>query len=90
MAYFVRIGAIRTNMSGVGSRGYQLFRRGRTIVVRWGPVEVRRHRRFFWVHKPQEKIYRRASENAAKQEIREMMRVRERTYSKLPRSVRIQ
>jgi hypothetical protein len=89
MPYFVRIGVIPTNKRGVGSRGYQMFRRGRTIVVRWGAVEVRPHGRFFWFHEPQEKVYRHASESAAKRAIREMMRLREQTYSKLPRGVAI-
>jgi hypothetical protein len=32
--YFVRIGAIKSNASGVGARGYHLLRRGRTIIGR--------------------------------------------------------
>jgi hypothetical protein len=48
MAYFVRIGAIPHNQSGVGSRGYHIFRRGKRVFAVWGPVEVRRGRRFYW------------------------------------------
>jgi hypothetical protein len=93
MPYFVRVGAIRENESGVGSRGYQMFRRGKTIVVRFGPVEVHRsgnlQSHFFWARRPQEKTYRRSSEESAKRSLREMTREREHEYSKLPRGVRI-
>jgi hypothetical protein len=38
--YFVKIGRIETNKSGVGSRGWYVRRRVRTFVVRWGSVDV--------------------------------------------------
>ena len=39
MANLVRIGRIDTNKSGVGSRGYVILRRGKTVVLRWGQVD---------------------------------------------------
>jgi hypothetical protein len=88
MPYFVRIGAIRSNQSGVGSRGYQLFRRGRNIVVRWGPVKVMPGRQFFWIYK-QEKRHHLASETAARAEFHRLIEERARTYSQLPLGSRI-
>jgi hypothetical protein len=38
--YFVRIGKIEMNKSGVGSRGWYVRRRAKMIVVRWGSVDV--------------------------------------------------
>lgn len=40
MPYLVRIGRIDTNKSGVGSRGYQIVCRGKSVVLRWGQVDV--------------------------------------------------
>jgi hypothetical protein len=42
MPYFVRIGRISTNKSGVGSRGYHAYRRGMTVRVIFGPVRIDR------------------------------------------------
>ena len=88
MPYFVRIGAIETNKSGVGSRGYQLIRRGATIIARWGAVRVLPGPRFFWISW-REKRYPMYSESAAKSEYQRMVEKRIATYSKLPRGTRI-
>jgi len=88
MPYFVRVGAIHSNKSGVGSRGYQLFRRGRNVIVRWGSVKVMPGRRFFWIYK-QEKRSHLASEMAARAELKELVEARSKSYSKLPRGARI-
>jgi hypothetical protein len=51
MPYFVRIGVIRSNQSGVGSRGYYVCRTGRTVEIKYGGVQVERGgqtTRFFW------------------------------------------
>jgi hypothetical protein len=40
--YFVRIGRISANKSGVGSRGYHVFRKGTTVRVVFGPVRTER------------------------------------------------
>ncbi len=61
MPYFVRIGKIATNKSGVGSRGWYARRRAKTIVVRWGSVDVvpaGSQLRFYWGPGwPQERTY---------------------------------
>lgn len=90
MPYFVRIGAIDSNVSGVGSRGYHLFRRGRTVVVRWGPVVVvrGRKRKFRWVSQ-QQKVYRLRTPEEARADCVRRIAERENTYSRLPRGVSI-
>lgn len=91
MAYFARIGAIRQNKSGVGARGYQLFRRGRQIMARWGSVKVAPGRKFSWAYGPQEKKYRYASEQAAREAMQELIkrRVESEGYSRLPAGSKI-
>ncbi len=36
MPYFVQIGLIPENKTGVGSRGYHVYRRGTRVRVIWG------------------------------------------------------
>lgn len=91
MAYFVNVGPFPENWSGVGSRGYQLFRRDCTIVTRWAGIEVTPKREFRWCHKPKEKIYKFKSVLAAKEEMRKMIRHRIEVegYSRLPAGIKI-
>lgn len=68
MAYFVNIGSSGTNSynkSGVGSRGYQILRRGRTVHCRWGGVTVV-SRKFRWMAAPREIKYPCSSVRAAR------------------------
>jgi len=90
MAYFVRIGAIPTNRYGVGSRGYHIFRRGKAVTVRWGPVEVRPGRKFRWRGKT-EKRFVHSSEQAARDwYVREInRRIKRERYSRLPTGTKI-
>jgi hypothetical protein len=88
MPYFVQLGPIASNQSGVGSRGYQLFRKGCTIITRWGPVEVRPGRRFFWVHR-QERCYPMRSERLAREEYHRRLAARVVSYKRLPKGVQI-
>ena len=55
MPYFIKIGFIEGNISGYGQRGYHCFRRGNTLVRRWGAVEAHRSYKVHWRSKPQEK-----------------------------------
>ncbi len=59
--YFVKIGKIETNKSGVGSRGWYVRRRAKTITVRWGSVDVvpaGNQVRFYWGPGwPKERVY---------------------------------
>jgi hypothetical protein len=81
--YFVRIGAIKSNKGGVGARGYHLFRRGRIIIARWGPVVVMRGRVFRWIWR-REKRYSMRSEAAAKSSYQKLVKARSTTYDRLP------
>ena len=57
MPYLVRVGAIESNVSGVGSRGYAVFRSGRRVTVWFGKIEVHGSgvSRFYWYHQPSKK-----------------------------------
>src|ERR1700730_5712205 len=92
MAYFVKIGAIPENKSGVGSRGYHAYRRGKRIIRIWGAVQVMPGRRFYWAHiKQQKKTIPCVSVAAAIQSLADIADDLERKrYSRLPLCVHIQ
>lgn len=54
MPYLVRIGRIDENVSGVGSRGYAVFRNGRSVTVWFGKIEAigSGTTRFYWSREP--------------------------------------
>lgn len=91
MAYFVKVGAIPSNKSGIGSRGFHIYRRGSHVFTVWGPVEVRRLRLFFWAQTTQFKSYRCSSTAAAIRKRKALIEERseKRGYSRLPTGVRI-
>lgn len=90
MAYFVRVGGIPSNLSGVGARGYHIYRRGCYVFTVWGSVEVRPRRQFFWAYTTQEKKFRCNSPEAAIRKRRALIEYRvERGYSRLPPGTRI-
>lgn len=91
MPYFVKIGAVPGNASGVGARGYHLFRRKSRITTVWGPVEVRPGRRFYWVFTTQHKILPCGSVSAAVRQMATLIeeRTTKRGYSRLPPGARI-
>jgi hypothetical protein len=91
MAYFVKIGAITKNLSGVGSRGHHIYRRGRAVFCVWGAVEVRHPRRFYWAHTTQHKTYVCNTVDAAKIKRARLIETRCSSdgYSRLPTGVRI-
>jgi hypothetical protein len=73
MPAFVRIGQHPTPTSKVIARGWSAQRSGRTVVVRWGPIEVVQVKlgvtKFVWVIKrklPRLKVYRCASKSTAR------------------------
>lgn len=91
MAYFVNVGTFQENKSGVGSRGYQLFRRGKHVITRWGGIAVTSKREFHWCYKPKEKIYPCESVQAAKQKLSQLRlhRTENENYSRLPVGIKI-
>jgi hypothetical protein len=92
MAYLVKIGAIHTNKSGVGSRGYHIYRRAQRIVTVWGRVEVKpRGKRFYWASTTQHKELSCRSVTAAIERLKTLVeqRIQREQYSLLPRGARI-
>ena len=90
MAYFVKIGPFPENWSGVGSRGYHIYRRGKTVIVRWGAIEVKSGARFYWRY-ANPKTFPFKSEQAAKAWLAAEIERREsrQRYSRLPPGQRI-
>ena|SRR6516165_8620078 len=89
MAYLVRVEHVPENVSGVGSRGYQIFRRGTRVVVRWGAIDVVR-RRFHWNGAPKSKVHPLRTLSKAKAfRIRAIRSQLEQGYSRLPAGARI-
>ncbi len=68
MPYLSQIGSIPQNTTGIGSRGYHVYRRGTRVRVVWGPVDVIRGRsvRLAWSQTTMHKDYRCRSVPAAK------------------------
>lgn len=92
MAYFVRVGVISENKSGVGARGYQIYRRGSSVITRWGGLEVTTRRSYFWAVKtPQEKIYKCRTPELARMKYAALVRHRvdDEKYEHLPLAVPI-
>jgi hypothetical protein len=91
MAFYVNVGVFEQNKGRVGSRGYQLFRRGRVIHTRWGGIEVTPNREFYWSYRPREKKYPYKSEYAAREAMRWFVdhRIKREAYVRLPAGVKI-
>ena len=91
MPYFVKVGAIPENLSGVGARGYHLFRRGLCVVVLWGGIVVGSGRRFYWnSKKTQRKKFRFRSVDGAQRKVAALLAERtSRGYSRLPAGAKI-
>jgi hypothetical protein len=90
MAYLLKIGAIKENVSGYGQRGYHCFRKGRCVIIRFAAVVVLRNRRVHWVHWPQELINEYESGHNAKQALGKLINKQTRGgYSRLPPKVNI-
>jgi hypothetical protein len=68
-------GAVGKNKGGAGSRGYWIFRRGRTVIVRYGAVQVERstHVSIEWMREPREIRYPERSVAAARELIRKIV-----------------
>ncbi len=78
MAYLLLAGNIPQNKSGVGCRGYQVFRRRRVVRVVWGPVEFVRCQtvRLVWERTTMHQEYRCGSEWDAADLVRKIIEER--------------
>ena len=68
-------GANSLNKDKIGSRGYWIFRRGQSVVTRWGPIVVNRHKRSYqvrWVYF-KEKVIRCGSTTRAGTELKRIV-----------------
>jgi hypothetical protein len=83
MAYFISIGRFKGLKSGVGSRGWQIWRRGKAVRVRWGPIDVLRGypKRFVWAAECEPNRYTFRTEKAAREE--RQRRIRQKTTGTL-------
>ncbi len=90
MPYFVKIGPIKRNKSGVGARGYYMFRRSKSVLTRWGAVRVEPGRKFYWCS-IREKIYKYSTEKKAYDAMLELLqeRVTRKKYNQLPPGIKI-
>jgi class 3 adenylate cyclase len=93
MATFLRVGVHDSNRRGYTSKAWTIRQIGRTALLEWGPVEVRRAgrgRRIYWTHRPQQKTVRFASAEQTIGYVRKAIaRRRSHRYEQLSESVRI-
>lgn len=87
-------GAVGKNRGGAGSRGYWIFRRGRTVIVRYGAVQVHRSTRVWieWKGQPREVRHPVGSVAAARERIRKIVDEKTRPghgYTRLAAGVKI-
>lgn len=94
--YLVRIGPIRSNPSGVGSRGYSVAQVGTTVTVLFGKIEAvgGATTQFRWRYRPRPKNTRCSSSQAAKALAKKLVKDQLKpnakgSYVMLPKRVRI-
>ena len=82
MATLIYVGEDDGLVGGVGSRGYTIQRVGNVVICKWGPIVVRRDRRFHWASRGYPRVKRHPfhSKTAAKRFVREQT-YRKKTYS---------
>jgi hypothetical protein len=91
MPYFVRVGVIEQNKSGVGARGYYLSRRGTVVSVTFGGIAVLGDRSFVWAwRKPRLVTHRCRTVDLARTKYRALVdeKLRE-GYARLPTGIAI-
>jgi hypothetical protein len=92
MAYLVWIGTNAANVRGTSSKGYGIYRRGRQVVARWGPVDVdgARGGSYRW-RSLREQRWTHATEADAKKRIARRLRETQREgYDLLPKGRKIE
>ena len=55
MPYFVNVGPFQSNENRPGARGYHIRRKGRSVVVTWGAISIRRRRYVEYVPDPSDR-----------------------------------
>jgi hypothetical protein len=71
MPYFINVGVFKGLKSGVGARGWRVWRREKVIHVHFGPIEVsdRYPKRFRWARGPTKQKFSERSIEAARKEM---------------------
>ena len=90
MPYLVKVGHFPENKSGVGSRGYHVYRRGTLVRVVWGPVKSNRKRTvsFEWERNTVHQDYRCGSVQKAIQKLQRILASRQKEgYSRIPNPI---
>lgn len=87
-------GVARSNLSGVASKGYWVFRRGSCVVTRWGRVHIDPSHAYVvrWHGVWQEKTFRLRTVTAARRRIAKILhdfQLSGHGYQLMPRGVRI-
>jgi hypothetical protein len=86
MATFIKIKPQESNLSGIASKGYNIYRRGNKVFIKWGAIKSQ-SRKFYWAgpNLPQSKVaeFKTLKETLAfyKDKIR---RINNQEYNKLP------
>ena len=87
MPYFVNVGPFQSNENRPGARGYHIRRKGRSVVVTWGSISLRRRRHveYVWSARTFYKPYRCSSISAAETKREELIarRVEKEGYKRL-------
>jgi len=92
MPYFTLVGNVASNKTGVGARGYHVYRRGTRVRVVWGPINTFRSRtvRLEWSRTTIYKDYHCRTLRAAVRKLRELIQARElEGYKRLPTGARL-
>lgn len=79
MPYLTRVGHIPLNKTGVGARGYHVYRRGKSVRVIWGAIEVERRQtvRICWARATAQRDYRYRTESAAADALQQIVEEKE-------------
>jgi hypothetical protein len=99
MPYFINIGLFKGLKSGLGARGWHIWRKGKAINVCFGPIEVRNRypKRFTWAAGPTKQKFSKSSVEAAKKEMQRRIGEKQserrangdKAYQKLPAGQKI-
>lgn len=82
MATLIYVGEDDDLVGGIGSRGYTIQRSGNVVICKWGPIVVRRGRRFHWASVGYPRVIRHCFRNrAAAQRFVQEQIYRKKTYS---------
>lgn len=96
MRYFIKVGRIESNKSGVGARGYAVERSGRTVTIWNGPIDAISGR-FYWRSARSVQCWelKHRTEAEARADVKQLVRRQVSTanrsgkYTQLPPGVRI-